>query len=762
VTRRLVPSVAAPILAVGLLAGCRQPVEPVGLKADAVAAGDAAFAAERFSDAVAAYRRATDVDPKDGPLRLKLAKAYERAQQWTQAGQEAMRAVDLLPGDYEAGRLAARLVLSLSRFEDSLSITTNLLRDRPDDVDLLVLWGTATARLSNPYWAIYRLGTTGGRGEAYERGVTNLRPAVGENRDKAAEDALRRALTITPRDFNGRFALAGLLWATRRADESEALLAGLASDFPQHAMVNEAAGYFFLARGRDDEGERYLKNAAASPSPEGRGPRTTLADRFLASERFADVIALLQHAPASDDEGGAVAIRRAEATLGLGRHAEAAQQLDALLVRYPSHGRARVLKARLQLQTRDAAGAFDTAGRAVKADPADGEARLELARALEALGDMDLAYKEYGEALRLRPTAVDLPRVLARLALRTGHDRAALAYARQASQRFPDDLGTRLILVEAYIRTGELANADRQLAPLVTAPAAPSADALVLLGRLRLARGDHRATRAAFEEALRLAPDSTSALTALVELDLTQGQLDDAGRRVTSASISRPDDVAILRLLGRVQRTQGDLSVAEATFRRALALQPADTDSALLLAESLADSRRIEEARRLLEQVLQRRPSSLAAQTAMGGTLEALGRFDDAQERYETILAEYPDAVDAASRLAILMVSRGRNLSSALNVLSEARRAAPGDARVSDAYGWVQLHREQIPLALQHLQAATLQEPRNPSYQYHLGVAYMRAGRFAQARSALTQALALDPAFPERDRVNAELGKLPR
>lgn len=751
-------ALAAVVFVLTVLSACA-PQPPRETKESAVQAGDALAGAGKFEAAVSAYRRAVALDPRDGRLRLKLARAHEQAQQWAEAGREAMRSADLLPGDYEAGVLAARLVLAQSRFDDSLTITTALLRNRPDDVDLLLLWSTATARLAGPYFALFRLGPTGGRGDAYDRACTSLRPPVASANDREAEAVLRRVLALAPGHFQARFALVGLLWATRRADESEALLQALADEFPTNTMANEAAGHFFFARHRPDLGERYLRSAASGTAAEARAPRLALADIYLANGRPLDALTLLDGVGGPDDDGGVIAVRRALATLNLGRHADALAQLNALIARYPAHAQALALQSQALLDTHDTNGAVAAGRSAVTADPDRFDAHLALGRALEALEDLDGAFREYGEALRQDPSAVRLAVKLAQLGLLTDRPRAALVYARQAVGQFPDDRGARLTMVDALTRAGDYKAADFWLAPVLRAPDVP-ADAHILRAALAAGAGDDAAARAALADALRLAPGSVKALAALVALDLDRRRVVEARVRVDEALDGRPDDPDVLRLAGHVRLAEGDLTGAEAVLRRARVRRPADTDVALLLAQTLADLHRPAEARDLLEEVLRRRPSSLVGQTALAGLLEGMGQSHDAEAIYLRVLGEYPDAVQPAARLAVQLVTVGRHPSIALNLLAVARRTAPDDAAVNDALGWVELHLDRASEAVRHLEIATRRDPANATYHYHLGAAYVREGRVALARETLERALALDPALPDRRRVEGELARL--
>lgn len=721
-------------------------------------AGDALLAEGKTAQALAAYRRAAALAPRDGRTRMKLAAALERAQLWGDAGREAMRAADLLPGDYDARALAARLVLGQSRFEDSLAMSTALLRERPDDTAMQIVWATAQARLSSPYAALFALAPTGGRGEAYDRACTMLRPRGTAEQDRDAEATLRRILERDPKHFDARFALVGLLWAARRADQSEALLQAMADELPAHKTLNEAAGQFFLARERPDLGERYLRRAAESKDPGARAPRLALIDRYLATGRQADAAALLDGFDADDDEGGAVSLRRARAAFAAGQHAEALAALARVTTRYPTHAEALALRSRVLLETGKPADAADAGRLAVKADALRSDTHLALARALEAMGDLDGAYREYAETLKQDPEALPLTLTLAELGLATDRRRAALAYARQAAGAFPQNERARLIVVEALIRAGDGPGADFWLAPLLRLPTVPI-EAWVLRGLALDGRGDEAGARSAFEQALRAAPDSVRAIAAVAAFDLDHGRVAEARDRVAAALVSQPDDPLLLRLTGRIRIAQGDLPGAERALRRGRARYPADTDTAILLAQTLAKQRRAGEARDLLAEVLKRRPSSLVAQTEMAALLEGAGRLNDAQMMYQAVIAEYPEAIRAAARLAVVLVTLGREPNIALNIVAIARRLAPDDPEVLDAVGWAQLHLDQMPEALQQLERAAEASPANASFQFHLGTAFIRAGRLDDGRAALERALALDPATPDRQRIDAELAR---
>ena len=65
-------------------------------------------------------------------------------------------------------------------------------------------------------------------------------------------------------------------------------------------------------------------------------------------------------------------------------------------------------------------------------------------------------------------------------------------------------------------------------------------------------------------------------------------------------------------------------------------------------------------------------------------------------------------------------------------------------------------------MAVPPLEASVLKDPNNPTSKYHLGMAYAKAGQTAKARTALQQALALNPSFDGADDARALLVRLNR
>src|SRR5205085_6250825 len=108
--------------------------------------------------------------------------------------------------------------------------------------------------------------------------------------------------------------------------------------------------------------------------------------------------------------------------------------------------------------------------------------------------------------------------------------------------------------------------------------------------------------------------------------------------------------------------------------------------------------------------------------------LEAQGKPAEAQRVYEGILATRPREAWPANNLAWLYAEHGGNLDVALRLAQTAKELLPNAPQISDTLGWIYYKKHLADTAIPALQASVKQDPRNPVYRYHLGLAYLKSG----------------------------------
>ncbi len=106
---------------------------------------------------------------------------------------------------------------------------------------------------------------------------------------------------------------------------------------------------------------------------------------------------------------------------------------------------------------------------------------------------------------------------------------------------------------------------------------------------------------------------------------------------------------------------------------------------------------------------------------------EQLGKMTEAQASYEQALSDNPKSVDAILGLARLDHLAGREMA-AEHGFKQALRLKPNDPHTLDTIGQFYVSQKQWPQAIEMLTAAMDANPKETSYQYHLGVALARSG----------------------------------
>ncbi len=110
---------------------------------------------------------------------------------------------------------------------------------------------------------------------------------------------------------------------------------------------------------------------------------------------------------------------------------------------------------------------------------------------------------------------------------------------------------------------------------------------------------------------------------------------------------------------------------------------------------------------------------------------------------YDGLLSDTPSAAIAANNLAYLYLDRNEQLDRALQLAQTAKQHLPDNPDVSDTLGWAYYKKGMAALAIPPLEFSVQKDGKNALYLVHLGFAYAKAGRVAESRNMLEQALKL-------------------
>ena len=450
----------------------------------------------------------------------------------------------------------------------------------------------------------------------------------------------------------------------------------------------------------------------------------------------------------------------AQVRLQLNRTEDAMQVLMPAVQADASDSQLSVLLGLASMQRGDAAAATDWLNKALAADPGNDAAQLSLVELALRRGDQADALRRL-EALRERdPKAVAARLLLARLRAQANDTAQTEALIREVLDAAPERAAVRNAVGLLYLDSRRY---DEALAQFRKATELDAKDARYWMNaaRAQLALGHQGPGRESLQRALAENPDWTPAVSALVLLDLREGEPDAALARVAALRKRRPEDPAVMLMEGDLYATLQQYPRADTAYGAAQAIQP--TAALAIRRYRVRQLGKLAGATAPLEEWLGRSANDQLVRTVLAGAYESSGQRGRAIEQYERVVRDRDDNAAALNNLAWLYHEAGD-----ARALPTARRAyerAPGSAAVADTYGWILVQQGKVAEGLAVLQDAVGKNAAgaagvDPEIEYHLAVALSRAGSGAQARERLTRLLDRAPEFASRNEAQKLLQQL--
>jgi putative PEP-CTERM system TPR-repeat lipoprotein len=739
--------------------GCTK--NPDVAKQEYMKSGDRYVEEKKYAEAIVQYRNALQQDPRFGEVRYKLAEAYLKAGDGRSASREYIRAADLLPDNVDAQVKAATMLLLSRQFEDAKTRAEKALAKDPKNVQAQIIRGNALGGLNELDAAIKQLeeaNTLQPTAGAYAA-IGVIKGATGAQTD--AEKAFRQAVDVDPKNIGAHIALANYLMSRGRATEAEAPLKGALVIDSANVMANRGLVALYVSTNRVAEAEPYLKTLAANDkSPQARW-KIALADYFVQTKRPDDARKILEPLGALKESFAASRTRLAGLQYSQKQIAQAHQTINEVLQREPKNTDALLLNARFFAAEGRLDDSLKSVQTAVAANPQSIQAQYMLGTLQLRRRQPDAATTAFAEVLRLNPSAVAAQLQLSRLNLAAGKTEASLTLAEGAAKAVPGNPVIQLNLARNLLARNEVARAESIVKQLQAKyPNSPATQTLA--GTLSVVKKDYSGARTSYGKALTLDPLNLEALTGLNAVDVTQKNFPVARARVEAALAKAPTNPDLLILAGRTYASVGDFAASEAAFKKAIEVSPQSLKAYALLGQLYMSQHKLDQAKAEYDAIVKQKPNSVAALTMSALILEVQGNRGEARRRYEQILQIDPGAAVAANNLAYMYAETDGNLDVALQLAQVAKQKLPNSPEIDDTLGYVYLKKDLASMAEPPLESSVLKDPNNAMFKYHLGLAYAKSGKTAKARTALEQALALNPSFEGADDARAVLARLNR
>ncbi len=206
------------------------------------------------------------------------------------------------------------------------------------------------------------------------------------------------------------------------------------------------------------------------------------------------------------------------------------------------------------------------------------------------------------------------------------------------------------------------------------------------------------------------------------------------------------------------QYMMGDEAAAKTGLQKAMQLTtafPQKDDAQQRLAILTMDAKTsVADARATLDAYLQQQPRDPVALTRLARLQARDGSADQAIATYQKVIDANPLFAPAFRDLALVYLARGGDDPKAFDITAKARQAYPDDGEINKALGILNFKRGLFPQSAELLNQAAESRRNDADIQLYLGKSYQQLKRWADCKSALERALALN--LPAAARTDAQ------
>lgn len=713
-----------------------------------------------YRAAIIQFNNATRVDPDFGEAHDLLAQSYLKLRDWNNAYQELARTIELEPNNYRAQVDLVNILVAANQLNSAQEKTNSLLKQDSNDPQVHAMAANLMAAEDKLAAAISEMENAVSLAPAEEgyRIALGLLEVKARQLDKA-EATLQDTVQRHPKSVAPLIALGGFyLQFNRYAEAQKQFL--LAKELePTNPQVWSDLAYVQLAQGNRADAEQIMQQAKQTFSRDSAGYRL-LGDFYIATNQVDKAAAEYANLYRDHPDDLAVQKNYIQVLIIKGQLDEAAKLEEHLLKKHPRDEDALLYKGQILNGRGHYGEAVQVLQTILNDSPGNAMAHYHLGVALNGLGNLERAEGEWRQAVSTRPDLLDAQTALAGVALQKGDMDALASIGNQVVDSRPSLPNGYLLRAIAEIKLNRFPEAEadllkaRQLAPDTPGPS-------IQTGNLRVAQGRRKEAEAAYEQALKTDPTSLEALRDLTEFYLQQKEPDKALARL-DAQTAAANTSEYHYLRAAVLSSKQDLPACEQELQKSIALDKSNLEAIEGLAHVEIARGMADQAIAVYQKAIQDNPTKDQLYVSLGSLLESRGNLDAAQQSYKQALQLRPDNAEAANNLAYLLLKTGENFDRALTLAQQARRAMPNSPNAADTLGWAYFKRGMYTQAEQLFEEAASKVPDNPTYQYHLGMAYQGEKHVSEARLHLERVLKIDPNYENASDVRKALAELPR
>ena len=635
------------------------------------------------------YKNAIKAKKDFLPAYRGLAQLDEDNHQWNELAPVLQAIIDLDPKDVDTKLKLARLMLNGNATDKAQKLIADI--NEPANANLLALKAAIAFKLKDPNTALADAREANKIDPQNVDALMLLAADRLQNGDaKGALQILNQYPAARQKDIGYQLFRVKIFEELHDLPQTEAQLKNLIDSNPQEPVFRNQLVKFYLDQNRPNDAETELRAAVAAdpkkPDAEltlvrflyatkgadaakaeltkriGAGGdvfpfQMALADLDYVQGNYDDTAKLLQQlaADTSSTEHSLVAKNKLAQFDVDRKDTAAAEALVADILKSDNRNTAALkLRATIELGRNQYEPAINDLRTALNDQPRAVDLMVLLATAYERSGSIELAEKQYTDAMRASSYNPEVGLSYVAFLQRRGSMQRAEDVLTDLAARQPNNVQILSTLAQIKLARKDWAGA-QEIGETIKKLGTNSGLADEIVGTALGGENKYDQSIAAFQNAVTAAPAAVQPMVALVRELVQAKQSDKAINYLQGVLKSNPDNAEALVLLGSVQLSNQAPDQAAKSFQEAIDKQPKDIVGYRALANLYLSQKNTSAAMNTIQAGLKQQPDNVVLHMSMAAVQELNGDYEGAIKEYEFVLAQQPGSLIAANNLASML-----------------------------------------------------------------------------------------------------------
>ncbi|MBV8206017.1 MAG: tetratricopeptide repeat protein [Acidobacteria bacterium] len=710
----------------------------------------------KLREATIQFLNAIELDPRFTQAHLELAKVAVRLGEPRSALFEYQSAAQLDPANLGAQLQVGKLQMLTGDAAGAKHQANLVLEGQPDNWEAHLLLGDAIALLEKKDNGLPEIQ------KALELAPSRPEPMISlaalqltKGNIAKAEENYNSALAADGKSLEALLGMARVKQLQNNPAEAERRIQQAIEVAPKDIRPRAALATLYMVSGQRGKAEE-AANAAKAALPDVPAAYRMLGDVYITTgqtHKALDEFAALMKTHKDDID---LKIAETQLLILAGQMKDAQALNDSVLKEVSSDPQARVERAEILYGQGNTGKTREILQAVVRENPKFYLAHYYLGVVLESMGEPEGARREFEAAAKLQPRMADAHIALGALASELGDLQLFNQQVDQVLHQQPFSAQPYIMRAIEFMQQHQPQRAEVELKTAITVAPQESLPYMkfgsFLGSQKRFAEAEQM-----YEQSLQRDPANVEAMKGLIAAYYAQGQQSRALPRLDQ-QIQQVPGGAYHVLRAELQLAAKNLSGAETDLQAALGLDPHNEPAWQLLSQAQLMAGKREEALATCKKWSQQFPEDANPLVLQGELLDSAGKWQDAQDSYEKALNIDSTNKAAENDVAFSLLEHNGDRARAWRLAARANDGSNSPA-FADTLAWAEFNSRNYSRAVQLLQDAVRKSPDNPTFHYHLGLAYTKLNQSAQARAELEKVLSLAPSYPHAEEVKAVLQK---